>query len=76
LTDNDASGLNGDIRRLSSLSDSGGTLESDDDLGLAPWSAAAIRNPISNSRSRAPVRAPGEPREAPLTLEKRDAAHF
>jgi hypothetical protein len=34
LTDNDASGLNGDIRRRSSLSASGGTLESDDDLGL------------------------------------------
>jgi hypothetical protein len=34
LTDNDASGLNGDIRRRSSLSASGGTLESDDDLRL------------------------------------------
>jgi hypothetical protein len=34
LTDNDASGLNGDIRRRSSLSDAGGTLESYDYLGL------------------------------------------
>ncbi len=34
LTNNPASGWNGDIGRRSSLSDSGGTLESDDDLGL------------------------------------------